>query len=332
VQAWDVDDVARSPDDYRMLARVLAGRQVDETGGYVGVDSATFRAAWDVLRERGRAQDFAAPDEAARAWHWKAAADCCEGEEWTGALLHLDRLEAAVRDAWPAQVRRGDALRGLGRWNEAAAAYTRAIDGGGVGGGAWFGRGEASAELGRWDEAAEDFATAGEKGVDRTGCDYRRALALLGGGHREEYRHRCWQMLPDEANHADRGKPLRAWLYLLTPDAVIDLTAPLKLAEKSVEANPKDPLTATALEAALYRAGRHDDPRPGKSVVLPCGEFFRAMRAFRLGKPDEARRKLEAARRLAAEAEDWGGTPWTERLEMRLLREEAEKLIGPPRP
>jgi serine/threonine protein kinase/WD40 repeat protein len=330
VQAWDVDDAARPAEDYLLLARALASRQVDETGGYVWVDSATFRAAWEALRERGRPGDLAAPDAAVRAWHWQAVVDCGAGEEWPGVLLHLDRLEAAVRDAWPALVRRGDALRGLGRWKEAAAAYTRAIDAGATGGGGWFGRGEANAELGRWAEAAADFARAGEKGADRTGCDYRRALALLAGGRREEYRRRCWQMLPDEANGG--GKPPRAWLYVLTPDAVIDLTAPVGLVEKSVEANPKDPLAATALEAALYRAGRHDDPRLGKSEVLPCGEFFRAMRAFRLGKLDEARHKLEAARRLAAEVEDRGGTSWTERLELRLLREEAEKLIGPPKP
>jgi tetratricopeptide (TPR) repeat protein len=296
------------------------------------VDSATFRAAWEVLRERGRPQDFAAPGEAARAWHWQAAVDCCDGEEWPGALVHLDRLEARVRDAWPAQVRRGDALRGLGRWNEAAAAYTRAINGGAVGGGAWFGRGEAHAELGRWDKAAGDFARAGENGADRTACDYRRVLALLAGGHRAEYRRRCEEMLPDEASQSDPGNPPRAWLYVLTPAAVIDLTAPVRLAEKSAEAHPNDPLAVTALEAALYRVGRHDDPRLGKAEVLPCGEFFRAMRAFRLGKPDEARKKLEAARRRAADAEEAGGMPWTERLELRLLREEAEKLIAPPKP
>jgi WD40 repeat protein/tetratricopeptide (TPR) repeat protein len=332
VRAWNVDDEGRPAEDYRMLARVLAGRQIDETGGYVSADTATIRAAREMLRERGRSQDFAAPGEAARSWHWQAAVDCCTGEEWTGALLHLDRVDTAVRDSWLGQELRGDALRGLGRPDEAAAAYTWAIDRGAVGGGAWFGRGEAHAERGRYDAAAGDFARAAEKGANRTACDYRRVLALLAGGHRAEYRRRCEEMLPDEANHADFGNPRRAWLYVLAPAAVIDLTAPVRLAEKSAEAHPKDPLAATVLEAALYRAGRHDDPRLGQSEVRPCGEFFRAMRAFRLGKIDEARHKLEAARLLAAEVEDRGGTPWMKRLELRLLREEAEKLIGPPKP
>jgi hypothetical protein len=332
VRAWAIGDEARPAEDYQMLARMLAGRQVDETGGYVSVDSATFQEAREVLRRRGRPQDFAAPDEAARAWHWQAAADCCAGEEWTAALLHLDGVDVAVRNGWLAQELRGDALRGLGRWNEAVASYTRAIDGGAVGGGSWIGRGEANAERGRYDEAAGDFAWAAEKGADRTACDYRRVLALLAGGHLAEYRRRCEEMLPDEANHPDGGNPMRAWLYVLAPAAVIDLTAPVRLAEKGAEARPEDPLARTSLEAALYRVGRHVDPRLGQAEVRPCGEFLRAMRAFRLGQPAEARRKLEAARRLAAEAEESGGMPWTERVELRLLREEAEKLIIPPKP
>src|SRR5262249_41030245 len=89
VRAWDVDDEGRPAEDSLLLAGVLSGRQIDETGGYVSVDTATIRAAREALRERGRPQDLAAPDEAARTWHWQAAVDCCAGEEWTGALLHF---------------------------------------------------------------------------------------------------------------------------------------------------------------------------------------------------------------------------------------------------
>jgi hypothetical protein len=110
------------------------------------------------------------------------------------------------------------------------------------------------------------------------------------------------------------------------------LEAALYRAGRHEDPHPDDIAYTARTLSALYRAGRHEDPRLGPSEVRPSGLFFRAMLAFRLGKVSEAHQALEAARRRAAEVEDKLSTPWTERVELRLLRQEAEKLIGAPKP
>jgi hypothetical protein len=154
-------------------------------------------------------------------------------------------------------------------------------------------------------------------------------LALLAAGRREDYRRLCARLLPDEGQHPEAGNPLRAWLYVLAPEGGADPAAVLRLAEKKAADKPNDTTAAAALEAALYRAGRSDDPRWGRSAVRAGAHFFRAMRYHRLGNAAEARKALEAAVRRAADVEADGATPWGERVELRLLREEAEKVVGP---
>ncbi len=316
------------------LAEVLAARRIDEMGGYVPLDTDTFRQTWEALRAEGRPEDFAMLAEQKAVWHWKAAGDCAAARDWRAALGHLDRLPVPDPSPWQQHARRGDAWAGLGKRQEAVAEFGKAIEGGTEDGNVWFHRGEAYAELSQWDGAAADFATAAKKGASPTECEYRQALALLAAGRPGEYRALCLRTLGTEEKHAEGSNPLRPWLYVLAPDAVLDLTAPVRLAEETLNLQAHSVLgtlgARTALEAALYRAGRHEDPRLGQSEVRPSGLFFRAMRAFRLGKAGDARQALEAARQRAAEVVERLSTPWTERVELRLLRDEAEKLIGPP--
>jgi tetratricopeptide (TPR) repeat protein len=298
----------------------------------VPVDGPTYRAGWAALREAGHKEDFSPPHWAADLWRWQAAAECVRAGEWAGALVHLDRSGAAERASALGQVYRGDALHGLRRREEAVTTYTRAIERGSKDSAAWFGRGEARGELGRWVEAAEDFARAKEAGASPTMCDYRQALTLLAAGKGMDYRRLCERLLPGEAAHGEASNVLRAWLYLLAPEGGIDPAGTLKKAEEIAVRGSPTPEASAALEAALYRAGRMDDPRWGRNGVTLAGQFFRAMRLSRLGKAGEAQKALAVTVREAADGEADGATEWTERVELRLLREEAEKLNGLPKP
>lgn len=121
------------------------------------------------------------------------------------------------------------------------------------------------------------------------------------------------------------------------PDAVVDITKPLQLAEKSA--------SSTCIGAALYRANRFEDSikkledvvkvqRPGAANWL-----FLAMAHQRLGHAEEAKKCLNKAdERIdkAAREEATNGTGGTqidwygrlqERQELKLIRAEAEALI-----
>jgi hypothetical protein len=103
-----------------------------------------------------------------------------------------------------------------------------------------------------------------------------------------------------------------------------------------------------ALGAAYYRAGKYD--AAARQLASTAGSqlgvgtvpawLFLAMTHYRLGHIDEARRwlskALEATDRAAPDnASEGVATPasrWTERLQLQLLRKEAESLVKAPTP
>jgi tetratricopeptide (TPR) repeat protein len=114
----------------------------------------------------------------------------------------------------------------------------------------------------------------------------------------------------------------------------------LGLAEKSVSLE-SNPASLHTLGTAYFRAGHYrkalEQFRMGRQTGGGSPDFylFEAMTQFRLGNLQEARRLLEDAVRqidglvsLASAEAARDSLSWHQKLELRLLRREAEDLIG----
>jgi WD40 repeat protein/tetratricopeptide (TPR) repeat protein len=120
---------------------------------------------------------------------------------------------------------------------------------------------------------------------------------------------------------------------------------PLALAQRAVNADPRNYVYARALGAALFRAGQHEaavrqlQAAAGlRQVPSPSVWLFLALAHHRLGQEDEARRWLERATKWMDEARGrkadeaggalpWERLPWTERVALAALRREADKEV-----
>jgi tetratricopeptide (TPR) repeat protein len=145
---------------------------------------------------------------------------------------------------------------------------------------------------------------------------------------------------------------------VLSPDAVKDVAALLPTAEKVIKDDPADYYLALVIHGAvLHRLGRHKEAvarlnealqnrRPTR-VVNPVGPddrvepaspalawLFLAMAHHHLGDKDEARTWLDKAAAWiespSKEKPHWWG--WEQRLELQILRTEAEGLINQGKP
>jgi tetratricopeptide (TPR) repeat protein len=304
VRLWDLSPDGRPAEDLGLLAEALAGRRVDDTGGYVGLDLARFRKIWKVLRDR-RPQDFADPPGHQVAWHRIRAAECEVARLWPAAIWHLDRVIGAEPDRQGLHVRRG----------------------------------VAHAELGEWDKAGADFARAIELGgVSPQGWRYL-ALVQLARGDADGYRKACSSLLQrfHPGGHGPHDLAAVAWACVLRPDGGPGLGDALALAEKAVAVDGKDPYAARALGAALLRGAR---PKEAAQVLEQAVKaqnggtdvgLLLAVAHHRQGHPDEARRWLDTAVLQIEQSRNsrvWGsGVPWSERLSVELLRREAEALV-----
>jgi tetratricopeptide (TPR) repeat protein len=327
-------------------------------------------AAWQVLREKYPGE-FTPDKERARAWERRAAEECEARGLWHGAAAHLDRLiedgppagglyarrarahaelrqweQARADYAWalegdPARwdlwAGRAAAAAGLGRWDEAAADYTRAIERKGDDPDLWLRRGQAEAERGKWDRAAADLGKAIGLGRNEADVAHQHAVALLGAGDREGYRHACARLARRLGGSDDEAAlSLVARSCTLAADAVPDLQPQVRRAEQTVGANPRSAPELVRLGALLYRAGQFEPAvrrleeaaRLGGEGPAPRGWLFLAMANQRLGRGTEARKWLDRAAAGAGSP----SVPWQERLEYQLLRREAEALVGGPRP
>jgi WD40 repeat protein/tetratricopeptide (TPR) repeat protein len=295
-RVWQLPPDERPLEDLERLAQVLSGRRIDEAGGYVPVEAAAFRESWTALVAKYGRSFLAAGAAEALAWHRQAARDCAAAEEWPGAILHLDRLI----DAAPASAK------------------------------LHYDRGAAHAALGRWDRAADDFARAQDP--------HKQALTLLAAGRDGEYRRACAALLKNVGltEHADLAQKA-AWACALAADAGVGRDRVVTLAEVAVAKDEKSFPNVRALGAALYRAGRYEEAvtRLSEATILsqdaPTAWLFLAMAQHRMGKTDEARQWLNKVAQWLAEAGAQGQSlTWVERLEVKLLRAEAEALFKAP--
>jgi WD40 repeat protein len=254
------------------------------------------------------------------AWHVQQASLAREYQQWYAAVFHLDRLvEWAPRAL---------ALRSL--------------------------RLDALAELGRWDRVNKEYEDALAMGVDNPQLRFCHALARLAGGDKEGYRRAAARAL-ERSRGANRASVNTAvWTCVLADGAVKDYKRLVELAEKNVRGLPKADRDRHAylntLGAALYRAGRPGDAvKRLREAIEAHGKggtagdwVFLAMASHRLGKAEEARGWLQKTAKeldrppnpLAGILRGVARQSWINRVEMQLLRAEAEALLraAPPKP
>jgi WD40 repeat protein/tRNA A-37 threonylcarbamoyl transferase component Bud32 len=286
-------------------------------------------------------------------WAKQEAEECERKQQWFAAAWHLGRLIAASPRDGLLHARRGPALANLGRWAEAVESQGQAIAYGAATRGypsIYYHRGFALAWLGRWAEADADFVTdAGRR--NQSGSWFDHALLRLHLGDLDGYRDTCKQILerPDKTATSSTWKMV-AVTCTQAPEAVADLERLVRLAETTVRREPKDWWSREVLGRTLYRAGHSAEAvkrlREAVSLQNATGNawhwLFLAMAYHDLGSKAEARRELDKARswldKELARPPGGSGEPgssqlsWNQRLELMLLRREAEVLIKEGRP
>jgi tetratricopeptide (TPR) repeat protein len=150
---------------------------------------------------------------------------------------------------------------------------------------------------------------------------YWLADAWLASGERDAHRECCADLMK---RHGKTKLPVVAGRVLAVcvpvSDALADMKELVPLAQTAQVLKFNVPL----LGAALYRAGQYQAALKPLSEGQPraWNQLFLAMAYHRLGQADKAREYLELATKHKTAA-----SPWPERIEVDLLRREAELLI-----
>jgi WD40 repeat protein/tetratricopeptide (TPR) repeat protein/predicted Ser/Thr protein kinase len=266
---------------------------------------------------------------------WQKAEDA-----WTKAL-------ALQADDWSVWYLRGYAREQARQFEKAIGDYSQAAAVGVETPVLFFRRGSAYAELGRWRPAADDLTKAVGGGTAIPEVWHAQALAQLATDRREAYRRISADLLErfDQTRDANVANDV-VWTCVVGPAAGVDHGRCVHMME-TADAGQMPITHLKTLGAALYRAGRFEEAVRRLDEAIARGKggtawdwLFLAMSYHRLGRADEARQAPERAARWVAQAEDGklpdGSTPrplpWTARLELRLLRREAEELLGDGKP
>jgi WD40 repeat protein/tetratricopeptide (TPR) repeat protein len=307
---WDVTADGRPAEELRRLAAVLAEAEIDALAGEQPLEPAEWRDAWEKL---GGPAGGRVSAEDVRAWRRDRATDALNSGDWTGALTQLDRLAEEEPGQWRHHADRGRALAELGRWDEAAAAYARALDAG-------------ADEPEPYQDLALLHLHAGRDGDFRADCE--RLLERF--GKREN---------PDVAYKA-------IWPVAAVPGAVDDAARLLGPAGRTLaEARDWNAFVGSdydrlcAAGAARLRAGRPDEAEPllRQAVELrqqagqeaPAARLLLARTRRAQGERDEAACWLLTACEPLDDA-DAVPLPWREEAAVRALRPEAEEALKGP--
>jgi serine/threonine protein kinase len=196
-----------------------------------------------------------------------------------------------------------------------------------------------------FDRAIASFSKSVELGSDDIwGVWYPLALLHLSTGRTKDYRALCETLLK-RFGQADDPDYWVVIICKLAPDAVADLARPVQFSEKKLARQPHNADLAGVLGDCLYRKGDLEAAvrrleasiRAAPGVGVHWRKLFLAMAYHRLGRPTEARQLLREAvewidkngqEKLAEGAELKEPLPWVLRLDLQLLRREAEELLA----
>jgi tetratricopeptide (TPR) repeat protein len=232
-------------------------------------------------------------------------------------------------------------------WDKAIADYTEAIRLGPLYDAAYTQRAGAYVLKGEYVKALADLAEAVRREPDNANTRYSHALVVLSSDDLADYREVCSETLRHFSKTEDTGAGhWVAWACVLGPDAVDDFSAPIALAEKAVESEPKRVSYMNTLGAILFRAGRLEEAiqRLAEANKLLEDPDSSAMSSpaytwYFLAMAHQANKQAEVAKKWLDKATEWtdkvvredeeGTNPlsWNRRLTLKLLREEAETMI-----
>jgi tetratricopeptide (TPR) repeat protein len=204
----------------------------------------------------------------------------------------------------------------------------------------------------RVDEAAE-FVRRAARATERlqepfelVNFHYLISIAQLRLGDEAGYRATCKALVDVPIAGVDdltKMRQIHAWC--LAPDALEDLSLPVKRAEELAAKNSVDQphIAPYALGAALYRHGQYDraavkleesitvypsDPSPGFESIN-AQRLLLAMSMWQQGKKNEARRLLVETQRNIDQEIQSSSVFYALRAAIEVLRREAEALIEP---
>jgi WD40 repeat protein/tetratricopeptide (TPR) repeat protein len=362
-QTWNLASDNRPFAEVEELVTLLTGRRLD---GFVAVarPADDVKKAWEDLHPR-HPDDFAVPAGRALAWSRRALDECERDKNWVGVLRHLDRMMAAEPGRVDLYLKRAalhkamnqpdEVLADYGKaielakdrpdlwsaraalyverrqWDKAAEDYSKVIDLTPTDLDALAKRGRAYAEMGQWDKAAADLGRAQPEDAR----DLRDlALTRLGAGNVEGYQTTCARMVKHHGRNQAMAQTV-GWTCALADGAVKDLKPLLDKAQAAATANPKSLPHQVTVAALLYRTGQFQPALKQLEQAQslrgandpPTDWLLLAMTQQRLGQAGEASKWLAKAVQALGPSTAPAGKTWQERLELGLLRKEAEALV-----
>jgi tetratricopeptide (TPR) repeat protein len=351
---WDLSPEQTDPAEMVAVAELLTGERLRGLVGPGREPAERWHRAWQDLRTR-RPAWFTTSEPQVVAWHRRQGEGAQKAGDGFAHRWHAERLLALRPEDGSAWAAVGAAHAELRHWEDAIAAYTRAIECGVEAGSAWYRRGLARAERGVWGGAAADLQEAAAHGMADWDVWYVLALAQLEAGDEAGYRATCAGLRERFGKSCDvYNANSLAWICVLAPGGTDDPAWAIRVAEERVGTDPKgtgwtDPHLNT-LGVALYRAGKYAEAVTRLDQAVQASRqggmlqdwLFLAMAHYRLGHTDEARKWLKKAAdeidRLGSAGDPGGTSPlpwWTNRLEYQLFRREAERVVNgtaPSRP
>jgi tetratricopeptide (TPR) repeat protein len=354
---WDLTVPEGSPEDQARLVHFLSARDLDATGNPVPLEVGAYRRDW-IVQHRRAPEQFTLLEREEFTWQEQQAMAAVEARDVHGALWHLQRVPGPSGERGMRLTVCGRLALQLGRVHEACALFEQAAAAGSESWEGWAVRAGRFAARGQWDRARADLdrALAG-KGAPPS-ARLERAVVSLQLGELASGR----QALTDLLVQAARGQPGRtvgqdhrreqsSWLRsvagtaLCVPDAVPEPGRLAELLGKSVEESSR--VEVLRLQGmALYRAGKYAEAgqafkratelkkeievrqkQPG-SGPHPLEGLFLAMVHHHLNQTGEARDWLDRTTKWLDEAPAARALHWVVALQTRLVRQEAETLLG----
>jgi WD40 repeat protein/tetratricopeptide (TPR) repeat protein len=331
---WDLAPDERPAEDLQALARLLTGHKLHATGDLVPEEPDALQRAWGDWCQRYPPGAGPAAEERL-AWH-RQLAEACEARQcWFAAAWHLTRLLERGEPGAAPWSRRAGAYFYLGRLDEAAADYERALR---QEPGRWqdrSGLGQVEASRGHKEAAALSLAAAIAHGADDPRTWYYLALLQADAGDAEAYRKTCAGLLE---RFGKATEPETVYFVALTcavrEGAAADLRG-LADAMRKVAAARKDSRHLVGLGHLLYRTGDAEGAvkvlKQGLEAQKDGGDPWQwlvlALAEDRLGHKEQARAWLEKS---AAWLDGSAGRnrSWNDRLHLELLRREAAERLG----
>jgi WD40 repeat protein/serine/threonine protein kinase/tetratricopeptide (TPR) repeat protein len=269
--------------------------------------------------------------------------------QWSASAADCDQAIKYGVDHWQVWTARGDARANTGDWAGALADFTRALQRRPREAALWHARGTAHASLGHWAQARSDqtraveLSTAPAQSPTRANAWYALTLLSLALEDEKAYRKACADLLArfGDTDQAQEIRTVTAACRVL-PDALPNMEPVVRLARKLAAKEPKKYDNLLSLGAALCRARQYDEAikqldgavKLASAEGLPWDGFFLAISHHHLGHTELARAAFKRAvtkmdRMMADKQGDLrSGLGWYNRLELRLLRAEAEKLVS----